>query len=34
MVLPCTFVTTGIDILLFANGARKLARNFIAPQTA
>lgn len=32
--LGCTFVATGIDILLFANGARKLAREFLAPQAA
>ena len=27
--LGCTFVATGVDILLFANAARKLAREFI-----
>ena len=32
--LGCTFVATGVDILMFANGARKLAREFIAPQGA
>ena len=36
--LGCTFVATGVDILLFANAARKLAASFIssatdAPQT-
>jgi 4-hydroxy-2-oxoheptanedioate aldolase len=27
--LGCTFVATGVDILMFANAARKLARDFI-----
>ncbi|MFL9982119.1 4-hydroxy-2-oxoheptanedioate aldolase [Paraburkholderia sediminicola] len=27
--LGCTFVATGVDILMFANAARKLAREFI-----
>ena len=31
--LGCTFVATGVDILLFANAARKLASTFIAPST-
>ena len=26
--LGCTFVATGVDILMFANAARKLARDF------
>lgn len=29
--LGCTFVVTGIDILLLTNGARKSTRDFIAP---
>jgi 4-hydroxy-2-oxoheptanedioate aldolase len=30
--LGCTFVATGVDILMFANAARKLAREFIEPR--
>jgi 4-hydroxy-2-oxoheptanedioate aldolase len=29
--LGCTFVATGVDVLLFANAARKLAADFLTP---
>ncbi|WP_321933420.1 4-hydroxy-2-oxoheptanedioate aldolase [Paraburkholderia sp. J8-2] len=32
--LGCTFVATGVDILMFANAARKLARDFADVRTA
>ncbi|MFJ1211858.1 4-hydroxy-2-oxoheptanedioate aldolase [Burkholderia pyrrocinia] len=32
--LGCTFVATGIDILILANGARKLAREFLPERAA
>jgi 4-hydroxy-2-oxoheptanedioate aldolase len=30
--LGCTFVAVGVDVLLYANAARKLAADFLAPQ--
>ncbi|WP_029002103.1 4-hydroxy-2-oxoheptanedioate aldolase [Azohydromonas australica] len=32
--LGCTFVATGVDVLLYANAARKLAADFLAPDAA
>lgn len=34
LALGCTFVATGVDILMFANAARKLARDFADVRTA
>jgi 4-hydroxy-2-oxoheptanedioate aldolase len=32
--LGCTFVATGVDVLLYANAARKLAADFLSPGAA
>ncbi len=32
--LGCTFVATGVDVLVFANAARKLAAEFLQPGAA